>query len=141
MFDKTYEHRLKSWADFREHLELANDPLALVIEQYNTVPTVSIHTDPWTPETWPTPWELIQENTYCEFCKLLGICYSLQLTDKFSQSIFEIHIGIDDSKSSTYYLLFVDQAIIGYTDDSYIYTSDLPASYRSQQVYPMPKLN
>lgn len=141
MFDKTYEYRLKDWADFRAFLNNAEDPLLCVLQKYQWAPTVSIHTDPWTQETWPSPWELIQENTYCEFCKLLGMCYSLQLTDKFSQTNFEIHIGIDDSKSQSYYLLFVDQFIIGYLDDSYIHADDLPSTFRSQQVYPMPKLN
>jgi hypothetical protein len=142
MFDRTYEQRLKDWTEFRTVLDhTVEDPLILAIQKYKWAPTVSIHTDPWTRETWPSPWELIEENTYCEFCKLLGICYTLQLTDKFSQAKFEIHIGIDDSKSASYYLLFIDQFIIGYLDDSYIHANDLPPSFRSQQVYSMHTLN
>jgi hypothetical protein len=141
MFDKTYEHRLQSWHDFREQIESEQDPIQFVIDNYEQPPTVSMHTDPWTPEQWPSPWELIQENQYCEFCKLLGICYSLQLTDKFSQANFEIHIGIDKEESKTYYLLFVDDIVIGYLDETYVHRSKLSENYYSQQVYPMPKLN
>ena len=141
MFDKTYEDRLRDWSQFRADLDAHENPLKVAIEKYRYAPTVSMHTDPWDPSRWPSPWELIQENTYCDFCKLLGICYSLQLTDKFSGKDFEIHIGIDDTKSATYYLLFVDNFVIGYQDDSCIRRTDLPSSYRSQQVYPMPKLN
>jgi hypothetical protein len=141
MFDKTYEDRLRAWHEFRNTLESAEDPIQEAINQYNQVPTVSLHTDPWTQEMWPNPWELIQENQYCEFCKLLGICFSLQLTDTFSQSKFEIHIGIDNENSNTHYLLFVDDFVIGYTDDTYISRAELPPTIRSQQCYSMPPLN
>ena len=141
MFDQGYENRLRDWSDFRLALETHADPIHYVMEKYTDAPTVSMHTDPWTQEMWPNPWELIEENTYCEFCKLLGICYSLQLTDRFSQGNFEIHIGIDDVKSSSYYLLFINNFIIGYRDDTYISSTELPSSFRSQQAYPMPRLN
>ena len=140
MFSKTYEDRLRAWNEFRNSLEKSDNPIQQAIENYRKAPKVRIHTDPWTPEMWPSPWELVEENQYCEFCKLLGICYSLQLTDRFSQSNFEIHIGIDTQDSNTYYLLFVDNFVIGY-DDEYILRSELPASIRSQKQYPMPKLS
>ena len=141
MFDKTYEDRLRAWHDFRQTLETASDPLQTVIDQYQQPPRVSMHTDPWTPSMWPNPWELIEENQYCEFCNLLGICYSLQLTDKFTPSQFEIHIAVDNENSNTHYLLYVDDFIIGYEDDTYIHKSALPSSIRSRQTYPMQRLN
>lgn len=140
MFNKTYEDRLRAWNEFRNSLEKSDNPIQQAIDQYQLAPRVSIHTDPWTQEMWPSPWELVEENQYCEFCKLLGICYSLQLTDRFSHSNFEIHIGIDTQDSNTYYLLFVDNFVIGYADE-YILKSELPSSIRSQKQYPMPKLN
>ena len=141
MFDKSYEDRLRAWHEFRNTIETAHDPIQHVIDHYDRAPMVSLYTDPWTPSTWPNPWELIQENQYCEFCKLLGICYSLQLTDMFSQGNFEIHIGIDSEKSNTHYLLYVNEFIIGYKDDTYIHKEKLPSSILSQQRYPMPPLN
>jgi len=141
MFDKDYEHRLRAWHHFRHALETSEDSIQLAIDSYLQAPCVSIHTDPWTPDTWPNPWELIQENQYCEFCRLLGICYSLQLTDKFSQAKFEIHIGIDNENSSTFYLLYVNNFIIGYADDTYIHATELPPTIQPQQIHPMPKLN
>lgn len=140
MFDKTYEDRLRAWHDFRNSLETSNDPLQTAIDNYFNAPRVSRYTDPWTPEMWPSPWELIDENQYCDFCLLLGICYSLQLTDKLSQAHFEIHIAIDNEESTTYYLLYVNDHVIGYRDDTYVHKSKLPPSLQSQQRYPMPKL-
>lgn len=140
MFNQTYEERLQQWSNFRESLELSSDPLQDVIDQYKFVPTVSIHTDPWSQDMWPNPWELIQENQYCDFCIVLGQCYSLQLTDRFSGSDFEIHIGIDNSKSADYYLLQINDRVIGYDKNTHVHKSDLPKTLQIQKSYPMQKL-
>ena len=47
--------------------------------------------DPWDQNTWLGPWQLVEKNLYTEMCITLGICYSLQLTERFSSSDFEIH--------------------------------------------------
>jgi len=100
-----YEDRLASWSDLRETLETCEDPIQEAINYYDNAPQVSINTDPWDQNTWPTPWELIAENQYCNFCILLGVCYSLQLTQRFSGKEFEIYIGTDIEKSKTMYVL------------------------------------
>ena len=140
MFDKRiYEERLVEWRSFRLSLENSNTPILDTINFYNQAPKVSIHTDPWTQDTWPDPWELINENQYCEFAKVLGICYTLQLTERFKSSVFEIHIGVDDCSSSTHYLLVIDNFVINW-DDSCVEKSKLPSSYISQKIYSMPEL-
>ena len=93
---------------------------------WNTVPTSTIAADPYDNNTWPNPWELLKENTYCEFTKILAIYYTLQLTARFSQSAFEIHIVLDKKESAIKYLLFVDNQIIGYYNDRSIDANDLP---------------
>jgi len=140
MFDNTYENRLASWRDFRESLETVDNPFQEVINNYKKAPYVSIHTDPWTREMWPNPWELINENQYDDFCCVLGMCYSLQLTDRFKGSKFEIHIGIDNETSSTHFLLFVDDTVFG-LEDSYVDKSKLPTTYSPQEIYQMPNLH
>jgi len=141
MFDKIYEDRLQEWGSFRDTLEEAEDPIQLAIGKYAQAPTVSIQTDPWDQSTWPSPWELILENQYCDFCKILGICYSLQLTDRFSASHFEIHIEVDREKGRNYYLLSVDEYVVGYHETTWIYKTNLPSALESQTVYLMKPLN
>ena len=139
MFDKTYEDRLVAWVAFRHSIEQSTDPIQDVINCYNTAPTVSIHIDPWDQKTWPDPWQLIQENQYCEFARVLGMCYSLQLTDRFNGSNFEIHITTDYDKSENYYILVVDKYAIGYYNNIYVFVDDLPSSLVSQKIYSMPR--
>lgn len=140
MFEKKYEDRLAAWREFRDSLEDDADPLQTVIDFYQLAPRVSIQTDPWTQEMWPNPWELVNENQYDDFCCVLGMCYSLQLTERFKRSLFEIHIGVDNEMSETLYLLFVDNAVIGLKDGKYVDKSQIPKSFFSQTVYPMPPI-
>ena len=137
MFKKDYETRLRHWRDFREHLEKCSDPLGDVIDRYEEAPSVSIHTDPYDPNIWPNPWELILENQYCEFCKLLGMCYTLQLTERFSESCFRIHIAVDKTLSDMFYLLQVDNQYLGYLDRP-VGKEELPKTLISQQCYDLP---
>jgi len=81
MFAKKYEERLISWNQFRQNLELSDDPFGDVIEFYKQAPSVSMHTDPFHSEAWPDPWQLLLENRYCDFTRVLGYGYSLQLTE------------------------------------------------------------
>lgn len=140
MFERKYEDRLAFWREFRESLEDAEDPLRDTIEFFNRAPKSALAADPYTQSTWPDPWELIEENNYCPFVKILAICYTLQLTDRFSQSVFEIHITQDRQRSSTDYLLYVDDKVIGYTGDSYVHRSEIPITTVSEIEYPMPPL-
>ena len=140
MFDKNYDQRLVAWSHFRKSLEKSKDPIRDTLDFYNQAPTVSIHTDPYDQATWPTPWELLQENMYCDFCRVLGMCYSLQLTERFSTTNFEIHITIDSKNSATLYLLHVGDITIGHHDGEPIYAKNLPQHYDTKKIYSMDHL-
>lgn len=134
-----YEDRLASWNEFRKSLELSENPIQSVIDYYDQAPRVSINTDPWDNATWPDPWELVYENQYCAFCSVLGVCYSLQLTERFKGSNFEIHIGIDRAKSRTVYLLLIDDIVISWNDGEARLT-ELSTTLQTEKKYVMPPL-
>jgi putative methionine-R-sulfoxide reductase with GAF domain len=69
------------------------------------------------------------------------MCYSLQLTNRFKDSKFEIHIASDEENSELLYLLFVDEKIIGIDDNDCVDRGDLATQIFSQRVYAMPQLN
>ncbi len=141
MNELNYEQRLSEWSTFRDTLETSNDPLQDVIDYYRKIPTVSINTDPYTPSTWPSPWELVNDNMYCDFCRVLGMCYSLQLTDRFSREKFEIHIGIDNKKSEHYYLLVVGDRVLGSNSTAHVHVDQALKDLEPQQKHHMPHLN
>tara|TARA_R110000796_G_scaffold59337_1_gene136720 strand:- start:65 stop:490 length:426 start_codon:yes stop_codon:yes gene_type:complete len=139
MFEKRYEDRLIVWRQFRNGLESAQDPIQEAIDYYNQAPYCLIAADPFTPSSWPTAWEIIEENNYCAFVKILAICYTLQLTDVLSKAEYEIHITRDREKSATYYLLYVDNNVIGFDTETYVHRSKLPNTLRSELVHALPK--
>ena len=72
-------------------------------------------------------------------CITLGICYSLQLTERFSNSSFEIHNTVDTKSKDTYHLLAVDNNLINpIIEEVYI---GLPKHFVSQRIFKMPQVN
>lgn len=138
MFDKNIEDRLRAWYDFRQHLETDEQPFKSTVELYNTAPISAFCIDPYTPENWPTPWELLEENKYDEFGYILGIGYTLGLTERFSNSVKEIHITQDKDRSTSHYLFFVDDDVIGYDRGSIIKKENLPDNLIVESVYSLP---
>jgi hypothetical protein len=137
MFDKKYEERLTIWRKFRDGLEFSEDPIQDTIDFYKQAPMCSIATDPYNPDNWPDPWELLEENNYCPFVKILAICYTLQLTDVLSQASYEIHITQDNVNSVTHYLLYVDDYVVGFNGDNYMHSSDLKGIGNSELIQSM----
>ena len=133
-----YEDRLLEWAEFRQSLEKDEYPFQKVVDFYNRIPRCSINTDPWNKKIWPGPWELVYENQYCNFCIILGMCYTLQLTERFKGEAFEIHIASDNKNSSTHYYLLVNKkTVIGYKEDETMDIQALPETLYSQRIYEM----
>lgn len=136
MFDKPYEEQLVLWREFREGLKTSEDPVQDTIDFYSSFPTVRMNTDPYDMETWPTPWELLQENSYCNYCILLGICYTIQLSERFKGTPAEIHIGINKEKSDTWFVLHIANTTIGYeTNNEFIRKIQSPKDLQIQKIH------
>tara|TARA_B110000503_G_C7133971_1_gene408013 strand:- start:419 stop:841 length:423 start_codon:yes stop_codon:yes gene_type:complete len=135
MFDKKYEDRLRAWADFRSSLANQEDPIQTTIDFYNKAPLVNIQVDPYDQSNWLNPWELLKENSYCDFGIILGIGYTLQLSGLFSDNDFEIHISTDNAKSEVKYLLYVDDTVIGYNRNNAVKSYDLPKTLNIEIKY------
>lgn len=135
IFRQPSHKRLTAWIDFRKQLETAHDPLSAVAELYSQTPKVKRSSDPYDRTTWPTPWELIEENDYCPINKILGVAYSLGLTDRFSNWQPIITIAVDNSNKCVYYLLYHDDKVYGFEDDAWIPVKNLPKSLITKKIY------
>lgn len=135
MFDLPYEKRLTAWRDFRQYLETASDPIKDVLNWSAQAQEKETELYEWEQSSWPEPWELINQSRYSPLYKTLLICYTLQLTDRFSDTSFEIHISTDTEMPTEHlYLLRFNKQIIGYEDYA-ISEKELPSSIVSQRVY------
>lgn len=125
MFTKSFYERLRLWRHLRNEVETSENPYQMVLDFWASVPLSSRYADPYDSSSWPDPWELIHQNVYCEFLQLLAVCYTLQLTERFSHSDFEIHITLDKKNDRLVYLLFVDNHAIGYYNNGCINANDI----------------
>ena len=132
MFYKKFEDRIDFWKKFRDNLEIDENPVQRTIDFWNTAPISAMSCDPFNRDTWPLAWQLIDENNYCDFSKMLAIYYTLSLTDKFKDSYYEIQIAADKAEQRIHYLLIMDDTVIGYRYNQAMKRSEIPTLWIHQ---------
>ena len=141
IIEKQSDKLLTAWRDLRHHLEISITPFDDVINFFSKFHKVKVYTDPYDQTTWPTAWELIEENQYCPFNTILGICYTLQLWERFENITPTVTISIDTRCSSVYYLLYLEQKVYGYEDNIWVNQVELPDTLHHIKSYRMPCLH
>jgi hypothetical protein len=81
IFQSTYDTRLQSWYNLRGQLKnlTLSEQCILVDNWWQKAPLVTHYLHQSEISTWPGPWELLVENTYCTLARGLGMCYTLLL--------------------------------------------------------------
>ena len=83
MWPASFEGRLRSWNSLRTQVQgLSPESALMVINRW-------WFATPWRPyylhwddqPTWPDPWQLLNENIYCDVARGLGILYTIALAD------------------------------------------------------------
>lgn len=109
MFDLHGNDRLTAWRQFRDSLEISNDPFKDVAEFWSHAPFVSPYLDPKNPSEWPDPWHLVLDLRLDDLAISLGMLYTLQLTRRFMDSNYEIHTSMSPEDKTLKYFLLVDK--------------------------------
>ena len=114
---KTTTDRILAWREFRANsVDMAFDRL---IESVNTwwtfSPWVRKTIDPFKPETWPTPWDMLNKGEFCRSAIALGQAYTLWMTapnknvelwlvNNFSEKDIHLVVVIDEKTVLNYIL-------------------------------------
>ena len=112
MFDAHGIDRLTKWKEFRNTLEVLDDPLQAVVDFWNKAPFVSPYLNPQTPKSWPDPWHLVLDEKLDNLAICLGMLYTLKLTQRFMASQFEIHMSTIEASRYSKYFLVVDNHVL-----------------------------
>lgn len=112
MFNLYRNDRLNEWKRFRDSIESSQTPLKDVVNLWSLAPFVSSYLDPYEPSQWPDPWHLVLDNKLDELAIVLGMLYTLQLTDRFMKSRFEIHMPAANNNPEKEYYLRVDDHVL-----------------------------
>ena len=71
----TYDERLTNWFDLRN--DISNLDLETALNKVNSwwfdVPFVNKHLHPQDVQNWPSPWEMLADNLYCDLARGLGM--------------------------------------------------------------------
>jgi hypothetical protein len=137
MFNQPVDSRLTEWANHRRELDEVEDPLQTVWDFWHQAPFTphNRNVDPYYQNSWPSPWEIIVENTYDDFTKALMIGWSLKLTNKFKDSKIELRTLVDSNRTRQYNLLYIDDNwVINYSDNGPIPLPEVPDSFRLENL-------
>lgn len=108
MFKSSTSERLFRWKEFRRSLDSMNvdDAVQHTNVFWQSCPYTPYYLDYDKIENWPDPWQLIEENYYCDLAKTLGIVYTLSLTKHFAILKPELHVYIQQPNRYYYHIAY-----------------------------------
>jgi hypothetical protein len=112
VFDLSAQDRLTEWRRFREKLENSDTPLEDVAQFWSKAPFVSSYLNPTEPKQWPDPWHLVMDNKLDDLAIVLGMLYTLKLTQRFMNNHFEIHMSTSKNLKEKNYFLVVENQVL-----------------------------
>ena len=117
--------RIRHWKSFRDSLDNISeeDQLLMTMKYWNQFPLVNRCIDPYSPENWPTPWELIDESCCCNYSRAYMMKETLLLTadKRWSNDRLKLKYIIDEKLSDEFIILVADNKyVINYDLDRII---------------------
>jgi hypothetical protein len=129
VFDLHSTDKIRAWKEFREDLEKALNPLNEVALLWSKAPFVNRYLSNQNPKDWPDPWKLIIDGKYDDLAIALGMCYTLQLTERFKANQFEIHTAAVQNELR--YILVIDnEFVLNWEHRAVARLSDLPQTIK-----------
>ena len=120
IFQLPYDARLQSWYDLRASIKQTDikTKCVMIDKWWQYAPLVNRHLHILDSNTWPGPWDLLVENSYCTLARALGMCYTLLLLQINDIKLAEA----SDSLGDDCLLVLVDNAkyILNYHPDTVI---------------------
>ena len=118
----TFSARLESWNLLRD--QCTNLPVSAALEDINTwwfrAPWTAYHLHWDDNETWPDPWQLLNDNIYCELARGLGILYTITLLDRADLAPAELVLT---AESGNLVLVTPEKYILNWASDTIVNTN------------------
>ena len=101
--------RLAAWKQFRRSLDsMELEPALLAVAAFwQSCPFCPYYLDVDDPDSWPTAWQLISDNYYCDLARALGMLYTVAYS-RHGLYHMEIRTYIDPETRYTYNLVCID---------------------------------
>ena len=140
VFDEHGTQRLAAWRQFRQSLETSETALQDVAKLWTHAPFVSSYLDPQLPTEWPDPWHLMLDLRLDDLALVLGMLYTIKLTQRFIDTKCEIHMSMCPEKNFTQYLLLVDNSHVLNLDHGTVVEKQRLESLDTKTIYSVSSL-
>jgi len=132
----TFASRLESWNSLRQRCQ--NLPAQSALENINAW----WFRAPWRPyylhwddqNSWPDPWQLLSDDTYCELARGLGILYTITLLDRADLAPVDLILTHD---SANLVQVGKEKYILNWQPDTVVNTNlefQIQRQYQQQQI-------
>jgi hypothetical protein len=140
VFDEYGTKRLAAWRQFRESLETSDTPLEDVAELWRHAPFVSPYLDPQLPTEWPDPWHLMLDLRLDDLALVLGMLYTIKLTQRFIDTNCEIHMSMCSQNKHRQYMLVVENKRILNLEYGTVVSADRLTTLDTKTIYAVSRL-
>ncbi len=131
----TDEERLRLWKELRGSLAGADLPVQLnsIAQFCAKMPFGSRTLDYYTPEDWPTPWEILYHGTFCTSSISLLIFYTITFLSP--ETKVDLYL-VEDSDDIFLLPIIDDQFVLNYELGVVSKYQDVKDSFKIRQVFP-----
>jgi hypothetical protein len=137
------EERLARWRDFRKQIDQMplDSAIEQVVEFWHGCPFEPFYLDPENPAKWPGPWELIEENWYCDLAKALGMLYTIKFTNHNPE--VEIRVYYDPATRYTYNLVWINNGkyVLNLIESQVVNKTQINKNLKLKHTYSSTELN
>ena len=136
---KTSASRLKYWKNFRFKIDQLplEEALQETVDFWQSCPWTAFYLDQERPATWPNAWDLIVDNYYCDLAKVLGIVYTLNLSEHGKNLAVEVRVYTDPKTGYQYCIAYLDQGkyILNLIDNRVLNKTDIAETLKLKRCY------
>lgn len=108
----TTSEKILSWRELRKESSQAefNEAIKKITDWWTYAPWVKKTIDPYKPDTWPTPWDMIQKGHFCRSALALGQAYTIWIL--FPQADCELWLINNQSEQDIHLVVVIDKTLI-----------------------------
>lgn len=134
MFESHGIDRLTEWKQFRHLIEKDAEPFLKVINYWIKAPFVNRYLDHRDPSSWPDPWHLVLDSRYDNLAIVLGMLYTLLLTDRFSKENYKIYMIKNEGQQEDFCLVIGNTLVLNLIYGQISQVSELK-KYQTNMIY------
>jgi len=135
----TDEERLRLWKDLRNNLSSLDlhTQLKSIATFCARIPFGSRSIDYYTPENWPTPWEILHHGSFCTSSISLLIFYTISLVSPDTK----IDLYLVETHDDMFLLPIVDdQFVLNYELGEVSKYLDIKDTFKIRQIFPQGRI-